>query len=84
VTKRKLLHLWVRERDEVVKTYNIARFKEFYAKWRERGFYNLPLPSDAVIEISMRKMVYHMASATPEEKAEAERWLVEHGSSTDI
>lgn len=77
--------IWLQERDEVVKTYDIDKFKEFYRKWQMRGIYHMPLPNDdRVIEISLRKMVYHMTSTTKQEKEDAEKWLIEHGYSTDI
>jgi hypothetical protein len=79
---------FVRDRDKAVKdacrTGNLENFKAFYEKYKKRGVYKLPLPSDEVIEISLRKMLYHTASATDEEKAGAEKWLIEHGSSTSI
>lgn len=75
---------WLKERDEVVKTYDINKFKDFYYKWTVMGLYDSPLPSDRVIEISMRKMVYNMLSATEDEKAEAKKWLIEHGCTTKI
>lgn len=83
---RKMLKEWAKERDEVVKTYDVTRFKEFYKKWQIKGIYEKQIntPPDNVIEISMRKMVYHMDSATPEEKKAAEKWLKDHGSSTNL
>lgn len=77
---------WLKERDEVVKTYDIEKFKQFFRKWQVKGIYDrkMPLPADEVIEISLRKMVYHMTSATEEQKKEAEAWLIAHGSSTSI
>lgn len=82
----KVLKQWLKERDEVVKTYDIDAFKSFWHKWQEKGVYDryMPLPPDKVIEISMRKMVYHMTSATEEEKRDAEQWLHKHGSSTEM
>ena len=73
---------WLNERDEVCKTYDLDKFKAFYEKWCKKGIYNpVHLPSDEVIEVAMRKMVYHMASSTEEEKEEAKKWLIAHGSS---
>lgn len=82
--ERDWVKLWLKERDEVMKTYDVEKFKEFYLKWKNRGFYLLGLPSDSVIERSMRKGVYHMESATEEEKAEAKEWLESHGYTTEI
>ena len=75
---------WLKERDEVVKTYDVNKFKVFYIKWKMMGLYSLPLPSDDVIEVSMRKMVYNMLSSTESEKDEAKKWLIEHGSTTEM
>ena len=77
---------WKIERDAVTKTYDLEKFKDFVKKWQKFGMYDprIPLPPDKVIEISMRKMVYHMTSSTEEEKKEAEQWLIEHGSSTNL
>lgn len=83
---KRLMKEWVKERDEVVKTYDVEKFKQFFRKWQIKGIYNkrTKLPADNVIEISLRKMVYHMTSATEEEKKEAKAWLLDHGSSTSI
>lgn len=81
---KKWKDVWIKERDEAVRTQDIEKFKEFYKKWSARGFYRNGLPSDEVIEISLRKMMYHIASATEEEKQTAKEWLEAHGSSTDI
>lgn len=83
-----LLAQFVKERDEAVKTSikanDLRVFKRFYGRWMAKGIYQIGLPSDEVIEISLRKMLYHMTSATAEEKATAEMWLTAHGSSTKI
>ena len=81
---KKWKDIWIKERDEAVRTQDVEQFKAFYKKWRARGFYKMPLPSDEVIEISLRKMLYHLADVTEEEKAEAEKWLKERGYSTDM
>lgn len=82
--KREMLK-WMEERDRVAKTYNVEQFKKFYEKWSKRGLYQISLPkNDKVIEITMRKMVYHMQSSTPEEKKEAEEWLMNHGCTTEL
>jgi hypothetical protein len=47
--------------------------------------YQKQLPSDDnVVEIMMRKMVYHINSATPEQKADAKKWLEDHGCNTSL
>lgn len=77
---------WLKERDEIVKRYDVGMFKAFYRKWQALGMYdkNMPLPADDIIEVSLRKMVYHMTSASDTEKAEAEAWLIQHNSTTNL
>lgn len=74
---------FVRDRDKAVKeacrTGNLESFKAFYEKYKKRGVYKFPLPSDEVLEISLRKMLINTASATIDEKAEAVKWLIERG-----
>ena len=73
---------WLRERDEAAYSFDVDKFKAFYRKWAKRGIYeNKPLPSDAAIEISMRKMVCAMADPKPDKLAEARAWLSERGYS---
>lgn len=78
-----LVKKWVKERDKVVKTYDVNQFKNFFRKWQNKGIYDksMPLPADETIELAMRKMVCHMANATDTEKKEAEQWLYQHGRS---
>lgn len=79
---------FVKDRDKAVKeacrTGNLESFKAFYEKYKKRGVYKFTLPSDEVLEISIRKMLCNTASATNEEKAEAYRWLIEHGSDASM
>lgn len=75
---------FVKDRDKAVKeacrTGDLENFKAFFKKYQERGVYKLlPLPSDEVLEISIRKMLLNTASATIEEYAEAYKWLIERG-----
>lgn len=74
-----------KERDEAVKNYDVQKFREFYLKWTFKGAYALPLPTnDKVIEVAMRKMVYHLKSSTAKERLEAKRWLEDHGCTTEL
>lgn len=75
----KMLEDFVRERNEAVITYDVETFKKFYNKWHKLGVYDIPLPVDAVLEISMRKMVYSITSFTEEQRNEAKNWLIERG-----
>lgn len=76
---------WTKERDKACLSYDVDKFRSFYNKWMLAGMYRKPLPRDfMVIEVMMRKMVYHINSATPEQKAEAKQWLEERGCSTSL
>ena len=79
---------FVKDRDKAVReacmTGDLEIFKAFYEKYKKRGLYKLPLPSDEVLEISIRKMLCNTASATIDEKAGAYKWLVERGYSTSM
>lgn len=75
---------WMKERDEVVRTLDVGKFKLFWDKWKERGFYRGGLPMDFVIEISLHKMLYNLKSATDEEKKKAKEWLEEKGLDTSM
>lgn len=76
------LAMWIKERDAVSQTFDVDKFREFYAKWYKRGVYHIPpeaLPSDEVIEITMRKMVVHETNADPAKIKEATEWLLSRG-----
>ena len=81
---KKWKDIWIKERDEAIRTLDVEEFKKFYEKWTKRGFYRNGLPSDEVIEISLRKMLYHLGNATAEEKAKAEKWLTDRGYDTNM
>ena len=83
-TKKVFMDLWKQERDAAIKSQDVETFKAFYAKWRKRGIYYLPIPNNAVLEVSLRKMLYHLKNATQEEKDAAEKWLHERGFTTDL
>ena len=81
---KKSKDIWIKERNEAIRTLDVEIFKEFYKKWTKGWAYRNGLPSDEVIEVSLRKMFYHLADATEEEKADVEKWLTERGYSTDM
>lgn len=79
-----LEQIWKAERDKAIKSQDVDTFKAFYNKWKKRGFYELQLPNDIVLEITLRKMLYNLKSATTQEKADAAKWLQERGLSTEM
>ena len=70
---------WLKERDEAVLSFDVEKFKKFYRKWTKLGVYNVPMPSDRIIEIALRKGVCAMLNPPPDKLDEAKRWLDERG-----
>lgn len=79
---------FVQDRDKAVKEtiekHDLDIFKGFYVRYMLKGVYREKLPNDEIMWISIHKMLYHTASATPDEKRYAAEWLKSHGSSTDV
>ena len=74
-----LIQKYNRERDKAVKSLNVEKFKKFCKRWGN------PYPNDDyIIEIMMRKMMYHINSFSPEEKQSAKEWLKSRGYTTDV
>lgn len=77
--------LWQDELLEVVTTFDVSKFREFYKKWQARGYYEESLPDDdRIVDITIHKIAYHLTTATPEQRAIAEKWLLERGFRTDL
>lgn len=76
---------WVKERDSVLLTHDIQKFKEFYAKWKRMGLYNIPLPkNDLVVRAIMEKAILGISNSTEQEKQQARDWLITNGFSTEF
>lgn len=76
---KELMQEWILERNVVIRSLDVEKFKAFWKKWSARGFYRNGLPNDEVIEISLYKMLYNLESATEEEKNKAKEWLESRG-----
>lgn len=76
---KELTQEWILERNVVIRSVDVEKFKAFWKKWSARGFYRNGLPDDEVIEISLYKMLYTLESATEEEKNKAKEWLESRG-----
>lgn len=81
--QEKMIKQWVKERDAAVRTFDVEIFKQFYERWQKKGLYTVPLPSDKLIEITIRKMAVHSINLTDEERETAKQWLEERGFSPD-
>ena len=81
----KELKKWVKERDQVLLTHDIRKFKEFYLKWYNRGVYRLKLPAnDIIVRASLEKSILGMANPPEKDRKLAEEWLLSHGFTTEI
>lgn len=80
------LQTWIRERDEAACSFNLDKFKAFINKYSD--IYGAPympaIPSDFVLEITMRKMVLAMANPPADKYAEACEWLTAHGCDLEV
>lgn len=76
---KELMQEWILERNVVIRSLDVEKFKAFWKKWSARGFYRNGFPDDEVIEISLYKMLYNLESATEEEKNKAKEWLESRG-----
>lgn len=80
-----LIIQYAKERDAatiaVVEGESLEVFKAFVAKWQDLGLYspNFKLPSDEVLEITIRKMVIHETNVPESTKQKAAKWLLERG-----
>lgn len=80
-----IMSKWIKERNRAVLSFDVETFKKFYKRWSKRGLYSMRLPSDEVIEISMRKGVVAMGDYAPKDKLEeAKKWLKERGYSEGL
>lgn len=71
------IYQYVQDRDEAAASFDLDKFKAFIIKWNGEAF---PMPSDDVLEITMRKVAVHCTSLDVDTRVEAFRWLLEHGS----
>lgn len=78
------LQTWIHERDAAACSFDIDKFKAFYAKYHKMGVYSVALPSDAVLEITMRKMVLAMRNPPADKYSEACEWLTAHGCDLEV
>ena len=75
---------WIKERDEVILSFDAEKFKEHYKKWYKEGVYAFPLPTDDfIIAASMRQAVLGLKDPPKDKAEEARKWLADHGMNPD-
>ena len=67
---------YAKERDEATASMDIEVLKAFIRKWSPECY---EMPSDKVLEITMRKMAVHSTNLDVNTRVEAFRWLLERG-----
>ena len=70
-----LITQYINARDEAVKSMDVNKFKDFIKNHSMRS----NIPSDEVLEITMRKMAVHITSLDIDTRVDAFRWLLERG-----
>lgn len=68
-----ILREFVKERNEACSSFDLEKFKAFCKKYKGGK-----LPSDDVLEITMRKMVVNIEPRLPQYE-EAKEWLLSRG-----
>ena len=68
-----ILRQFVKERNEACSSFDLDKFKKFCRKYRGGK-----MPSDEVLEITMRKMVVNANPKLPQYD-EAKEWLLSRG-----
>ncbi len=71
---------WIKERDEVLLSLDINKYKAFYEKWRKEGVYDMPLPdNEMILQIAMRQGLLALKNVPEGKIIEAQLWLIDHG-----
>lgn len=83
IMNEETMNQWLKERDEAVLSLDVEKLKAFYLKWQKSGIYDEQLPSDEVLEISMRKSICGLADPPKDKLAEAKEWLKKRGYSCE-
>ena len=74
-----------KERNAAVMSFDVPKFRAFYQKYRDMGWYDLDLPdNDLIVEVIMRKMACNITKLPIETRIEAKQWLAQRGFSSDI
>ena len=69
---------YVRDTIDVVTSQDIEKLKAHYFKW-SNVFYFPEIPSDKVLEITIKKMAVNMRDIPEDVKEEAKKWLLDRG-----
>lgn len=82
----KLINQWLEDRNKIVETLDVEKFKKFIKKWQKKGIYdkNIKLTSDKAIKLTLCKMAWFIGSVSAETKKKALEWCNENGFSIDI
>lgn len=76
---RDILTEFIIDRAKALRSLDVKKFRKFCKKWEMPN-----ISTDEVLEITMRKMLYNLYSATDEERNDAKEWLESRGYSTSL
>ena len=69
---------------ECLEQDSLEPFKKFHEKYTKLGVYNLALPKDEVLQITVMKIACNSRGVSTKLQAKAESWLKERGLRTNI
>lgn len=70
---------FVKARDKAFLSMDVKKIRKFAEK------YNIPCPGDDIVVMAgAAKAIRHISSATQEQKAKAEKWLLDNGFGLEI
>ena len=72
------IHEWNKDRVTALRSLDVEKMKAFLKKYDSTA----KIPSDAVLEITMRKTLFNTFGVSIEEREAAARWLKERGYNT--
>ena len=83
-----IIKQYVKERDEMLLKCDVGELRKFVQKWEEihhSDIYELMMKApDAVLEITLRKMIIHATDMPKELRVQAKEWLLSRGYSLGI
>ena len=74
----KITEVYIRDTIDVVTSQDIEKLKAHYFKWGKIVYFP-EIPSDKVLEITIRKMAVNMRGIPEDVKEEAKKWLLDRG-----
>lgn len=83
---KEILETYYKDLKETALKFDVEEFKNFVKRWKGRGIYPdcFELPTDEILEITIRKIVVNMKGAPIHKQAEATYWLSIRGYDLEL